>query len=128
MHTIGDIHIYVSDFEAALRFWAEGLQLQIAEQEVSRYAAYAQLDFPDGGPSLRLFGRTAPWDPEARPAPDAHPHIRFDITTSDLDGLLVRLIEHGGEQLGEIETFDGLRLVALADPDGNAFELLEVPE
>jgi predicted enzyme related to lactoylglutathione lyase len=125
---VGDIHIYVSDFTLALRFWADGFGLTVAEQEVSPHSAYARLDFPDGGPSLRLLGPVDPLPPESRLAPDTYPQVRFDITTSDFDGSLARSLEHGGCQSGEIDSYGGLRAVTLADPDGNAFELLEIVE
>lgn len=124
---IGDIHVYVSDFEAALRFWAEGLQLPVAERQSSRYAASARLDFPDGGPSLRLLAPVTAWAPGTRPEPGTLPGIGFDVTTDDFDAVLVRLLEHGGCQESEIEAYEGLRVVTLADPDGNAFDLIEVP-
>jgi predicted enzyme related to lactoylglutathione lyase len=54
--------------------------------------------------------------------------VRFDITASRFDATLLRLLEHGGEQLGEIESYEGQRIVAVADPDGNSFDLIEVPE
>ena len=125
---IGDIHIYVSDFALALRFWAEGLGLEVIEKEVSPHSAYARLDFPDGGSSVRLLGPVDPWEPDEQPPPDTHPGVRFDITTSDFDAVLVRLLEHGGRQVDEIETYGGLRVVTIADPDGNPFELLEIRE
>jgi catechol 2,3-dioxygenase-like lactoylglutathione lyase family enzyme len=125
---VGDIHIYVSDFTLALRFWAEGLKLEIAEQEVSPHSAFARLDFPDGGSSLRLLAPVDPWPLEARPPLFAVPTVRFDVTTSDFDSVLVRLLEYGGTQVDEIESYNGLRVVTLADPDGNTFELLELKE
>ena len=125
---VGDVHVYVSDFTLALRFWADGLGLRTAEQELSPHSAYARLDFPDGGCSLRLLGPVEPWEPDLRPPPGTHPTVRFDITTSDFDDLLVRLLEHGGRQVDEIESYGGLRGVTLADPDGNEFELLEIAE
>ena len=125
---VGDIHIYVSDITLALRFWSDGLGLEIAEQEVTPHSAYARLDFPDGGPSIRLLGPVTPVDPVDRPTPGTAPMVLFDITTDDFDDILVRLIDHGGQQLDDIETYGSLRSVTLADPDGNAFELLEITE
>ena len=125
---IGDIHIYVSDFTAAMRFWAEGLGLEIVEREVTEHSAYARLNFPDGGSSIRLLGHAQPWSPD-RPAPASeHPGVRFDITTSNFDDVLVRLIEHGGQQVDEIESYNSLRIVTVADPDGTLFELLEIED
>jgi catechol 2,3-dioxygenase-like lactoylglutathione lyase family enzyme len=125
---VGDIHIYVSDFPLALRFWADGLQLEVAEKEVSAHSAFARLDFPDGGSSIRLLAPVDAWPLDARPPLGAVPTIRFDLTTSNFDAVLVRLLEHGGTQVDEIEEYNGLRVVTLADPDGNAFELLEIDE
>ncbi|TWT39961.1 Glyoxalase-like domain protein [Phycisphaerae bacterium RAS1] len=127
MLSIGDVHVYVSDFVRALRFWAEGLGLEATEKEVTPHSAYAVLDFPDGGPSLRLLGPVDPWESGARPAAGSRPTIRFDVTTTDFDGTLARLLDCGGAQLDEIEEYRGLRVVTVADPDGNSFELLEIP-
>lgn len=123
---VGDIHVYVSDFTLALRFWADGLGLEVAEKQLSAHSGYARLNFPDGGPSIRLLGPVDPWPANERPAWSDHPDVRFDVTTSDFDAVLVRLIEHGGEQLDPIETYGELRAVSIADPDGNVFELLEI--
>ncbi len=125
---VGDIYIYVCDFTLALRFWSDGLGLEIAEQEVSPHSAYARLNFADGGPSIRLIGPVDAWPEGARPPYAAFPCTTFDITTSEFDATLVRLIEHGGSQVDEIEEYEGLRAVTVADPDGNAFELLEITE
>jgi catechol 2,3-dioxygenase-like lactoylglutathione lyase family enzyme len=126
MLCVGDIHLYVSELPTALRFWGDGLGLTLAEKEVSPNSFFARLDFPDGGPSLRLFGPVTPWPPGARPPYGTRPTVRFDVTTDDFDGVLVRLIECGGEKVDEIDVFNGLRTVTIADPDENTFELLEL--
>lgn len=126
MLAIGDVHLYVSDITLALRFWADGLGLDVAEKEITPNSAYARLNFPDGGPSIRLLGPVDPWPAGARPPTGMYPTIRFDITTSRFDDVLVRLLENGGTQVDEIETYNGLRAVTVADPDGNSFELLEL--
>lgn len=129
MLSVGDVHIYVSDLVAALRFWADGLGLEVVEKEIAPQTGYALLEFPDGGPPLRIIGNVDRWEvDEERPAPGSRPGFAFDVTTSTFDETLVRLLEHGGRQLGEIETYNDLRVVSLADPDGNVFELLEIPE
>jgi len=127
MLSIGDIHIYVHDFNLALRFWADGLGLKVVEKEVSPASAFALLESPAGGPAIRLFGGAEPWAEGTRPALGTRPTIRFDVVTSDFDATLVRLIENGGRQLDEIERYGGWRVVTIADPDGNTFDLLEVP-
>jgi predicted enzyme related to lactoylglutathione lyase len=125
---VGDIHVYVSDFTLAERFWADGFGLEVKEKEVTRHSAYARLNFPDGGPSIRLIGPVnAASDDAPLPVP-LFPTVRFDVTTSDFDGTLTRLLENGGRQIDEITAYNDLRCITLADPDGNMFELLEMSE
>lgn len=126
MIAVGDVHIFVTDFNLAMRFWAEGLRFEVVEQESSSTAAFAVLESPDGGPAVRLFSGAAPWSDGQRPEVGEHPTIRFDIMTDAFDDALVRLLEHGGEKVSDIEDFDGLRAVTISDPDGNTFELLEL--
>ena len=128
MIAIGDIHVFVHNFEAALRFWTHGLGLQIVEKETLAASAYALLEPPTAGPAIHLFGGAEPWPEDTRPPDGTRPAIRFDVVTSTFEETLVRLIESGGKQLGEVETYDQSRVVTIADPDGNTFELLEVPE
>jgi catechol 2,3-dioxygenase-like lactoylglutathione lyase family enzyme len=128
MLAIGDIHVYVIDFEAALSFWTTGLQLEVAEKDESEHGSFARLDFPDGGPSLVLIAPVEPWDTRYRPEPGTTPGFSFEVATTDFDGTLTRLLESNGQQIGETETYNDLRLATVADPEGNAFELVEVPE
>lgn len=128
MLSIGDLHIFVHDFNLALRFYTEGLGLTVAEKEISSASAFALLEFPAAGPAVRLFGGAEPWPEGTRPAVGSRPTVRFDVIASDFDATLVGLFEHGGRQVGEIETYGNSRVVSIADPDGNTFELLEVPE
>jgi catechol 2,3-dioxygenase-like lactoylglutathione lyase family enzyme len=128
MLAIGDIEVLVHDFNLALRFWVDGLGLRIVEKEVTQASAFALLEFPEGGSAIRLFGGAEPWAEEEMPLVGTRPMVRFDVITSDFDATLVRLLECGGEQLDEIETYGDSRAVTIADPDGNSFELLEVPE
>ena len=128
MLAIGDLHIYVHDFDRALRFWSEGLGLQAVEKEVSQASAFALLEFPGGGSAIRLFGGAEPWPEDQWPIVGARPMIRFDVVTAEFDATLVRLMDHGGRQVDQIETYGKSRVVTIADPDGNTFELLEVPE
>lgn len=126
MIAIGDIHIYVTDLEVALRFWGDGLGLEVAEREITHASGFARLDFPDGA-SIRLIGPVDPWQPGARPAVGTRPTIRFDLTTTAFTETLARALEFGGALDGEVETYQGLRVATLADPDGNTFELIELP-
>lgn len=128
MLNLGDLHIYVSDFGRALRFWKDGMGLSVREEETGDGGAFAVLDFPDGGPALRLFGSATAWTEAERPAPGARPGVSFDVTTPDFEGVLARLLAFGGSMDGEVEVYQGLRTVTVRDPDGTTFELLELPE
>ncbi|GMU83054.1 MAG: hypothetical protein AMXMBFR47_29250 [Planctomycetota bacterium] len=128
MLSIGDVYVYATDFQVAMRFWAEGLRLRVVKREVSPASSFALLEFPAGGAMLNLFGGAEPWREDERPAEGTRPTTRFDVVTSDFDDTLSRLIERGGQQLDPVETYSGVRMVTIADPDGNAFELIEVPD
>lgn len=127
MFSIGEINVFVTDLERALRFWSDGLQLDIAEKEQLAHSAYARLDFADGSPPIRLFASADPWPPGERPAYGTRPMIAFDLVTADIDAALARLIECGGSKAGEVEVYEGVRCVFVSDPDGNTIELVEVP-
>lgn len=127
MLAIGDVHIYVTDLVTALRFWGDGMRLRVSEREITAHSGYACLDCADGGPSIRLIARVDPWPPGARPEPATRPGITFDVVTTEFEETLARLLEHGGETVGETEIYNGLQVVTVRDPDGNTFELLEVP-
>ena len=125
---VGDIHIYVTDFDRALKFWSQGLGFEVTEKELSSTSPFALLEAPTAGPAIRLFGGAEPWPEETRPDVGSRPTVRFDVVASDFEATLVRLLENGGAQIGEIEKYSDARVVTVADPDGNTFELLEVPE
>ncbi len=127
MNSIGEINIYVSDFQRSLRFWSEGLSLEIGEREELSHTAHARLDFADGSPSLRLFWPARPWPAEARPEYGERTMVGFDVTTDDFEATLERLVTAGGALAGEVQEFHGQRYVLVEDPDGNTFELVEVP-
>ena len=127
MLALGDVHLYVTDLARALRFWAGGLQLELIEHEVTPHSGFARLDFPDGGGALRLTAPVDPYAPGMRPEFGSRPMVSFDITTTDLEALLVRLVEHGGTTIDEVEIYSDMKIVTIADPDGNAFDLIEVP-
>lgn len=127
MLSIGEINIHVSDFERAVAFWADGLGLTVAEREEWPGNAHARLDFEDGSPSIRLIWPAAAWIGGERPLYGARPQISFDVATDRFEETLARVAEHGGEIVGEIQQFENQRTAQIADPDGNVFELVEIP-
>ena len=119
MFTIGDVYLYADSFGPTVSFWQTVFELELVEREDSETAAFAVLDFPYGGPSLRILS-----GPGARV--DTGP--LFDVLATDFDATLVRALENGGTQKGEIEAYNDLRVVTVADPAGNQFDLLEQAE
>ena len=128
MLAVGDINVFVHDFDAALAFWRDGFGLEVADQPVEPGGEYALLEFPGDGPAIHLLGGAEPWPEGQRPELGTRPTIRFDIVTLGFDEVLVRVLEHGGRQIGEVETYENLRSVTIADPDGNTIDLIEVPD
>lgn len=128
MLAIGDIYVFATDFVRALRFYRDGLGLCVVAADESALPPVAVLDFSDGGgSSVRLFGGAQAWQPGERPDLGRRPTVRFDVITDEFDATLAQLLAHGGTQNGEIETFQGTRVATVADPDGNTFDLIEVP-
>ena len=66
MLELGDIQIYVTDMVRALRFWSDGLRLDVVQKEITAHSGFARLETPGGGFSLQLIGDVDPWDEEAR--------------------------------------------------------------
>ena len=58
----------------------------------------------------------------------ASPLLPVSLTSRRRRPRIHQCPRHGGEQVDEIESYHDLRVVTLADPDGNTFELVEVPE
>lgn len=127
MLVIGDIYLYVDDFDKALRFWADGLKLEVSEKDSDEHSTFARLDFPEGGPSLILIAEREFTETDAQTDENAPPRVSFDIATSDFDATLVQLLDQGGQQLSEIETYHDLKMVTLADLEGYCFDLVEIP-
>lgn len=121
---IDEVHVYVSDLSAALRFYIDGLGMRPVRTELGAAAGYALLEPSGGGALLRLFGGNLPRDNGGDPQ-SGRVGISFSITVGDLEALLGRALSLGGRRVDEIEQYAGLRVVTLADPDGNAFELVE---
>lgn len=127
MNLIGDLQLFVVDLERSIKFWSDGLGLRVVEKEQTQHSGYARLEFPESGQSIRLFGPVDSWEAGEQVEFGSRPAICFDIMTDEFDAALARLIESGGAQIGEIEEFDGIRTVSVADPDDIQFELIEMP-
>lgn len=126
MNAIGEINVFVTDVERAVAFWSKGLGLKVGEKETLAHSGYARLDFADGSPSIRLLLAAGPAPEERSPGYGSRPMIGFDVVTEDFDRTLARLIEFGGWVEGGVQKAGEVRYAFVSDPDGNAFELVEM--
>jgi glyoxylase I family protein len=135
----------VSDLEAALRFWRDGLgmreamsqekqggYLEAVVREPGAHVRMVHLEFAGGGPRIELFEYLEPrgGHVSGRPADVGFSHIC--VACPDVDGLLERLAAAGGTPLGPPADVDtganaGGRCVYVRDADGHVVELFSPP-
>lgn len=102
------------DALAVAQFWAAALRVDVAP---GASAAHAELAGDDAAGLPRLVFRQVP-DGRALTTP-----LHLQLTTGDLDAESRRLQGLGARRLGTL-TDNGRRTMTLADPEGNAFELV----
>jgi lactoylglutathione lyase len=133
----------VSDLDATMRFYCEGLGFAAAERfdlddemlpglgaslEVPGQVAVASQFIRLGDMAIELLHYSSP---DATGAPSTSrgqlglTHLAFHV--DDLESSLARAIEHGGTLLESTRGSLGVELVFLADPDGTRVELMEMP-
>jgi hypothetical protein len=102
------------DALATAEFWAAALRLEVAP---GASAERAELLDPQASGMPRLVFRQVP-DGRVLRTP-----LHLQLTTSDVDGESRRLVGLGARRLGGVLAA-GRRSVTLADPEGNAFDLV----
>ena len=136
------IGLCVSDLDAALRFYCDGLGFAAAERYELDSASLAGLDRSlevDGHVQLvSQFVRHGTFAIEllhyTSPAPHGAPsssraelgmtHLAFHV--DDLAAAVERVVAAGGTVLEPTRASLGIELVFLTDPDGNRVELLQM--
>jgi lactoylglutathione lyase len=131
----------VSDLEVSLRFWGEALGMETVVRQERRggyleaivkepdaHVLQAQLEFPGGGPRIELFQYVAPEGAQVRARPRDVGFAHVAVLCADVNALLGRLVDAGGEAFGEVIEVDagvnaGARAVYVRDPDGHVLEL-----
>lgn len=102
------------DAQATAEFWAAVLHAEVAP---GASAQHAELRDNSAAGLPRLVFRQVT-DGRALRTP-----VHLQLTTGDLDGEVRRLQGLGARRLGSL-TAGGRRSVTLADPEGNAFDLV----
>ena len=134
------VGIVVDDLAAATAFFVElGLKLQgewsVEGGWVDRIVGFqgvqvdaAMMETPDGHARLELVKFHAPSGPDGdRDAPPNTPGLRhLAFAVDDIDAAIAGLRAHGGELVGEVESYkDIYRLCYLRGPEGIIVELAE---
>jgi catechol 2,3-dioxygenase-like lactoylglutathione lyase family enzyme len=135
----------VADLERSLRFWRDGLGLELAFQQeksggyMERITAeagvevrQAHLRFLDGCGWIELLQYTSPPGRPMTPRAVDPGSGHVAVTCPDLVTLLARLVEHGGVPLNPPTTLEsganaGAVAVYLRDPDQHILELVQPP-
>lgn len=135
----------VSDLDRALRFWRDGLGMEVVMQqekqggyleeivvEPGAHVRMAHLAFPGGGHVIELFQYLEPrrHTVQTRPADVGFKHVC--VTCDDIDALCNRMVAHGGRPFTPPIVVDtganaGGRCLYMHDPDGHVLELFQPP-
>lgn len=135
----------VRDIDRSLRFWVDGLGLEIVAEQDQRAAYLARvtgepgahtrqalLRFPGGEAQIELLQYVEPEGTPVvlRPRDPGGGHVA--VTCSLLDPLVTRLLAHGGRPQGErVELDSGINRGAVAvyirDPDDHIVEIVQPP-
>jgi catechol 2,3-dioxygenase-like lactoylglutathione lyase family enzyme len=121
----GNTTVYVSNLDAAIRFYTEGLGLKLTNRFGDRWATI------ETGPSYWSEARAGlmiglhPQSP-TYPAPGTKGAIGFGLETCEpIEDVLARLTARGVRATSEIIRFEGGASVGLNDQDGNPTYLFE---
>jgi len=141
-HRIEPSHVglCVSDLEASLRFYCDGLGFAIAESyalddtavpglanalEVTSPVIVQSQMITKGGLKIELLAYTSPpatGTPSQSRGHRGLTHLTFVV--ADVDSVAAHLVECGGTILASTDVSVGVRLLFLADPDGTRVELM----
>lgn len=137
------IGLCVSDLDAAMRFYCDGLGFSAAERfdlddtMLPGLGASLEVDTPvtvasqfvrlgDMAIELLHYGEPAAGgSPSSSRGQLGLTHLAFHV--EDLDTSVARAVEHGGTLLESTRGSLGVELVFLADPDGTRVELMQSP-
>jgi predicted enzyme related to lactoylglutathione lyase len=127
---MAEVHVYIEidDLERGIAFYVEGLGLSVARRLTARWVELAGAQMP-----IHLLAR-----PEPRFESGEHVLIKdfgrhwtpihLDFVVDDLDAAVERAVRAGATIERRVDHPGLWRLVALADPFGHGFDLIEDPE
>jgi catechol 2,3-dioxygenase-like lactoylglutathione lyase family enzyme len=125
----GNVTVYVSNMDAAVRFYTEAFGLSLTNRFGDRWAtvqagpSYWTTDEVGAGLVIGLHPRSP-----KHPAPGTKGAVGFGLETyAPIENVMARLAEHGVRITGDIIRYEAGNVVALADHDGNPTYVNEFP-
>ncbi len=135
------VGVCVTDLEASLRFWCDGLGFErlhaftLTSEQVPGIGPALEVDGPVGLTSqmVRLGTLTVELIAYAQPAPTGTPstsrgHLgltHVSLLVDDVDAAAAHAVSYGGTLLPGTRQDLGIAVVFLADPDGTRVELMQ---
>ena len=122
------MYIEVDDLDRGLRFYVDGLGLHVLRHLTPKWVELAGAQVP-----IHLLARPEPTfeTGEHVLAKDFERHwtpVHLDFVVDDLEAAVERALQAGAVVERRVDHPGYFRLVALADPFGNGFDLIEQPE
>ena len=134
------VALRVSDLDAAIRFWTEGVGGTQATPKRRARGGYFDLLFAPGSEvtlcyvtfdagALELFQFSEPQVPVPPVEQTRDAFMHFGVTVPDAEAALRRIEEHGGSAVAPVAHIlsdeSNPRFVYCRSPEGHVFELLE---
>jgi len=111
----GFIAFPASNFDASRKFYGEILSLPLIKEGEDNFSRYAHFDCAGFG--IHIYEWTKPFH---------RAHTGLQMYVNDVDKLYTELKAEGVSFSGEVRNEPwGGRVVTVADPDGNLFDLLD---
>ena len=111
--------VMVENLETSITFYRDVLGLPL----LGKGDDWAHLDASNGALLELISGGRASQEPKT---PDQQ-SIILGLRVDDLDGVVEELKQKGVHFIDEIGEFEGTRWVRFSDPEGNQFEIKEIP-
>jgi catechol 2,3-dioxygenase len=125
----GNATVYVSNMDAAVRFYTENLGLKLTNRVGNQWAtieagpSYWTSDEVGAGLVIGLHPQSPKY-----PAPGTRGAVGFGLETYEpIEGVIARLVQRGVRIVGDIIRFEAGNSVGFEDPDGTPTYLHEFP-
>ncbi len=125
----GNATVYVSNMDAAVRFYTESLGLKLTNRVGNHWAtveagpSYWTTDEVGAGLVIGLHPQSA-----GHPVPGTRGAVGFGLETYEpIERLIGRLVQRGVRMTGDIIRFEAGNSIGFEDPDGTATYLHEFP-